>query len=71
MASIIWIDIRYLINDDPYLVVMSFEVDFNSDEFFNLFKIFKLIVTCKFRTFDDCEISEEIIIDDIINPSDL
>lgn len=70
-APIICIDIRYATEEDPYIVDMSFEGDFNKDEFFNLFKRLKVIVTSKSRAFDECEIYEEIILDDRTSPYDL
>jgi hypothetical protein len=50
---------------------MSFGGDFSRDEFFNLFKRFKVIITNKARALEDFEISEEITFDDRTSLYDL
>lgn len=67
-ASIICLDRNRSSEGSPYLVDISFEGDFNRDEFFNLFKRFHVMITSKTRGYDQIEISEEIVFDDRPSP---
>jgi hypothetical protein len=71
IASIICLDRLNSTVDQPHLVDISFEVDFARDEFFNLFKRFKVIITNKARALEDFDISEEITLDDRSSPDEL
>jgi hypothetical protein len=63
-ASIICIDKQKSTADKKYIVDLSFENKFTQEEFFNLFKRFKVIITKDHGSFEDLEIDEEIIFDD-------
>jgi hypothetical protein len=71
IASIICLDRLNSTVNQPHLVDISFEVDFARDEFFNLFKRFKVIITNKARALEDFDISEEITLDDRLSPDEL
>lgn len=49
---------------NKYIVSISFENDITKDEFFDLFKRFEVIVIRRNSDIENCEISEEITIDD-------
>ncbi len=63
-ASIICIDNEKSEENEPYIISISFENDFTHEEFFNLFKRFKVILTDKTGGFQDRAIDEQIIVDD-------
>ncbi len=63
-AAIICIDNEKSTADKPYITSISFEDEFDHNEFFGLFKRFKVIITKKHNGHQDREIDEEIIVDD-------
>jgi len=63
-ASIICIDNEKSSSDKPYITSISFEDEFDHNEFFDLFKRFKVIISKKYEGHQDREIDEEITIDD-------
>lgn len=63
-ASIICIDKQKSTDEKPYLVSVSFENEFDKDEFFNLFKRFNVVISTKNSGHQDKEIDEEITVDD-------
>jgi len=67
-ASIICLDRIRSSEGRPYLVDISFEGDFDSADFFNLFKRFNVMITSKTRGYYQIEISEEIVFDDRPSP---
>ena len=71
IALIICLDRLNSTVDQPYLVDISIEVDFTRDEFFNLFKRFKVIITNKASALEYFEISKEITLDDRTSSDDL
>jgi hypothetical protein len=63
-ASIICVDNEKSTAEKPHITNISFEAEFDSKDFFNLFKRFNVIITKKYDGHQDKEIDEEIIIDD-------
>ena len=63
-ASIIWIENEKSTPDKLYITSISFEDEFDHNEFFDLFKRFKVNLTKKHNGHQDREIDEEITIDD-------
>lgn len=62
-ASIICIDKQKSTDDKPYIVSISFEDEFDKEEFFDLFKRFNVIISTKYGGYQNREIDEEVIID--------
>ena len=63
-ASIICIDKERSTEEKEYIVSISFENEFTKEQFFDLFKRFKVIITKRFGGYEDLEIEEEITFDD-------
>lgn len=63
-ASIICIDNERSEKEKPYIVNLSFENEFNHEEFFNLFKRFHVVISKKYDGHQDKIVDEEITIDD-------
>jgi len=64
VASIICIDKQKSTNEKPYIVSIRFEGKFDKDEFFGLFKRFKVVISKKYGGYQDQEIDKEIMIDE-------
>ena len=62
-ASIICVDKHLTTDEKPYLVSISFEDEFDKDEFFDLFKRFNVVISTKYGGHQDRKIDEEIMID--------
>lgn len=63
-ASIICIDKQKSTNEKPYIVSISFEDEFDKDEFFDLFKRFNVMISTKHYSYQNNDIDEEIMVDD-------
>lgn len=63
-ASIICLDKEKSTEKKDYIVSIGFENEFTREQFFNLFKRFKVIITNKYQGFENHEIDEEITFDD-------
>jgi len=62
--SVICIDQNRSKESKPYIVSIDFEKEITVEEFFDLFKRFKVVITSKLGNFDTYEIKEDITIDD-------
>lgn len=63
-ASIICEDTELSTEDKKHIVSISFENELTKDDFFELFKRFKVVVSQRFGGYENLEIDKEITFDD-------
>jgi hypothetical protein len=63
-ASIICLDKEKSTEEKPYITNISFEAEFSSETFFNLFKRFSVEITKKHNGYRELDINEQVTFDD-------
>jgi hypothetical protein len=63
-ASIICIDRQQSTKSNKFITKISFEDEFDREEFFDLFKRFNVVISTKHGNYSELEVKEEITFDD-------
>lgn len=63
-ASFICIDRKKSTQSNQFIIKINFETEFDKDEFFALFKRFKIVIATKHLNYSEIEVKEEINFDE-------
>ena len=63
-ASIVCIDRQQSTESNKFITKISFEDEFDREEFFDLFKRFNVVISTKHGNYNELEVREEITFDD-------